>query len=107
MNPLTFANYRLDGTVAANTGLTFTQRNAMLTVRHLPLACRKHRSHITQRTTHVNRVAQQRLQSGGTFLQSLNLSVFFRQSPICALPHISLPRSGNRQESNLFHVRSF
>src|SRR5215467_8116472 len=51
----------------------------------------------TQRTTHVNRAAQQRLPSVGTFLQS-PIYLFFLATNLCASAHIfSACRNSVRQ----------
>src|SRR5690348_1291939 len=89
MSPLTVANYRLDGTVMRCAGENLS------TGCDLPLACRKHRSHIP--FLHAPHNAWLILRRGnGCFLAIANLSVFFRQSPIYLfrLPELSVPRSG-------------
>src|SRR5215469_14754771 len=79
MSPLTVANYRLDGTV-----MRYAGENLNIAC-DLPLACRKHRSHIpflpaTQRM--VNPAARQWLQIVGTFLAIAN-HFFSNPQSIC------------------------
>src|SRR5258708_22569925 len=74
MSPLTVANYRLDGTVMRCAG------EILITGCDLPLACRKHRSHIpflhtAQRM--VNPAAQQWLHNRRDFFWQSQSIYFF------------------------------
>ena len=100
MSPLTVANYRLDGTVMRCAGENLS------TGCDLPLACRKHRSHIpflhtTQRM--VNPAARQWLQSSGLFLGNRQSSVFLGNPNLFVSPSgVVYSAFRNRQGNNAF-----
>src|SRR6266404_2985836 len=103
MSPLTVANYRLDGTVMRCAG------EILITGCDLPLACRKHRSHIpflhtAQRM--VNPAAQQWLHNRRDFFWQSQSIYFFLGNPQSVSSYLFLvPEPAREQPRSLVIMR--